>query len=145
MKRHCASRPSYMRTAVFFRHCLKHQFVHLPQPGLPRMNLRDLIVVPLLATSPLPRFDSLLTLGWFRKSDYGEGTLYWALVKQTGSNKRLGKHGIRDTSQVLQCIGHSNQFHLLNVIIRIVKQSIEQLVANYQPIIGYGHGSTNII
>ena len=136
-----------MRTAVFFRHCLKHQFVHLPQPGLPRMNLRDLIVVPLLATSPLPRFDSLLTLGWFRKSDYGEGTLYWALVKQTGSNKRLGKHGIRDTSQVpmYRSLESVSFIYIYNVIIRIVKQSIEQLVANYQPIIGYGHGSTNII
>ena len=33
-----------------------------------------------------------------RKSEYGEGTLYWVLIKQTGSKKRLGLHLFHQSS-----------------------------------------------
>ena len=46
-----------------------------------------IIVLDIVGYSPFLFFQ----LNMVKKSDCGEGTLYWALVKQRGSNKSLGR------------------------------------------------------
>lgn len=73
VKRHCNTRPGWTRWASKKLWCaaLCSQTRLTPDPPLP----------PYLPA---------------RKSDYGEGTLYWALVSQKGSKKLLGWKNMLD-------------------------------------------------